>query len=134
MNDVLMASFMVFSWTARFYVTAASCQKIRDTGTLMAIDCARPPCNAASGVGCSCVRNGHCTELERLYSAPGLDQYRPEAVLANLVDGGLTPALCYNLRNEPQADERNAAYATRLQGSLRELGFPPDYIDSVVTC
>ena len=74
------------------------------------------------------------SELERLYSAPGLDQYRPEAVLAKLVGGGSVPALCYNLSNEPQADERNADYAARLQSSLRELGFPPEYIDSVARC
>lgn len=73
-------------------------------------------------------------ELEHLYRTPGLDQYRPEAVLARLVSGGSTPALCYNLRNEPQADERNAEYAARLQSSLRELGFPPEYIEAVARC
>ena len=37
------------------------------------------------------------SELQHLYGAPGLDQYRPEAVLARLMDGVAVPALCYNL-------------------------------------
>ena len=31
-------------------------------------------------------------ELERLYTAPGLESYRPEAVLAHSLDGGTSPA------------------------------------------
>lgn len=42
-------------------------------------------------------------ELEKLYSAPGLDQYRAEAVLACCLDGGAVPALCYNLLIEPMS-------------------------------
>lgn len=72
-------------------------------------------------------------ELERLYAAPGLDQYRAEAVLACCIDGGSFPALCYNLLIEPGADERNPDYAARLQQALRDLEFPAEYIDSI-TC
>jgi len=64
-------------------------------------------------------------ELERLYTAPGLEQYRPEAVLAQTLGGTLVPALCYNLREAP------ADYATRLQGVLSKLNFPPEYIAAV---
>jgi Gamma-glutamyl cyclotransferase, AIG2-like len=75
------------------------------------------------------------SELERLYNAPGLDQYRPEAVLARLVGGGgSAPALCYNLRVEPRDDERNPEYALRLQRVLRDLNFPLEYVDSVTSC
>ncbi len=70
-------------------------------------------------------------ELERLYTAPGLEQYRPEAVLAQTLGGTLVPALCYNLREAPAAHERNPDYATRLQGVLRKLNFPPEYIAAV---
>jgi hypothetical protein len=70
-------------------------------------------------------------ELERLYAAPGLGQYRPEAVLAHCMDGGSVAALCYNLLAEPRADERNPAYAMRLQRTLRDLGFPAEYADSL---
>lgn len=72
-------------------------------------------------------------ELERLYAAPGLDQYRPEAVLARYVDGGSAAALCYNLLIEPRADERNPDYALRLQRTLRDLGFPAEYVDALTS-
>jgi hypothetical protein len=74
------------------------------------------------------------SELEHLYGAPGLDQYRPEAVLARLTAGGSVPALCYNLLVEPTAVERNPDYAARLQRTLRDLGFPSEYVNSVSDC
>jgi hypothetical protein len=70
-------------------------------------------------------------ELDRLYTAPGLEQYRPEAVLARPLDGAPIPALCYNLREAPQPHERNPDYALRLQRVLDKLGFPPKYVASV---
>lgn len=72
-------------------------------------------------------------ELERLYAAPGLDQYRPEAVLAHCLDGGSVPALCYNLPASPRADERNPGYAARLQKLLTDLRFPAEYVNPVAT-
>ncbi|MGB6487973.1 MAG: gamma-glutamylcyclotransferase family protein [Steroidobacteraceae bacterium] len=72
-------------------------------------------------------------ELERLYGAPGLDQYRAEAVLACCIEGGAVPALCYNLPVEPRADERNPDYAARLQKVLRDLNFPAEYVNSIVS-
>ena len=70
-------------------------------------------------------------ELERLYTAPGLEQYRPEAVLAQPLDGAPVPALCYNLREAPRSEERNPASVERLRRALTRLEFPPDYIASV---
>src|SRR5512132_4510914 len=70
-------------------------------------------------------------ELERLYTAPGLEQYRPEAVLAQPLEGAPTPALCYNLREAPAPHERNPEYAARLQRALSKLAFPPEYVASV---
>ena len=70
-------------------------------------------------------------ELESLYAAPGLEQYRPEAILAHSLEGETMPALCYNLREAPGPDEANAEYAARLRAVLGELEFPPDYIASV---
>ena len=72
-------------------------------------------------------------ELDRLYRAPGLDQYRPEAVLARCMDGGSIAALCYNLPVASQAEERNPDYAARLQQVLRDLEFPAEYVDSVTS-
>ena len=70
-------------------------------------------------------------ELARLYSAPGLEDYHPEAVLAQPFEGTAVPALCYNLREGPELHERNPGYAARLQDLLRKLRFPAEYIASI---
>ena len=70
-------------------------------------------------------------DLERLYSAPGLEEYRPEAVLVQPLEGEILPALCYNLREEPQPGEVNAEYVARLRAVLSRLGFPQEYVASV---
>src|SRR5579862_3890034 len=36
-------------------------------------------------------------ELDHLYAASGLEQYRAEPVLAQVIGGSTVPALCYNL-------------------------------------
>src|SRR5712692_4796508 len=46
-------------------------------------------------------------ELSQLYSGPGLEQYRPEAVVARTLEGESVPALCYNLPEAPLPHERN---------------------------
>ena len=70
-------------------------------------------------------------ELERLYAAPGLEQYRPEAVVAHSLEGETLPALCYNLREVPGPGETDAEYAARLREVLSKLDFPPEYVASV---
>lgn len=70
-------------------------------------------------------------ELERLYSAPGLEVYRPEAVVAYSSEGAAIPALCYNLVQAPEPHERNPEYAMRLQSVLKNLEFPVEYVESV---
>lgn len=70
-------------------------------------------------------------ELERLYSAPGLEQYRPEAMLVQPFEGERLPALCYNLLEAPQPDEANSEYAARLRAVLSRLEFPLEYVASV---
>jgi len=70
-------------------------------------------------------------ELERLYTASGLEEYRPEAILTQSMDGETLPALCYNLREVPGPDEANTDYAVRLRAVLGKLGFPSEYIASI---
>lgn len=70
-------------------------------------------------------------ELKRLYDAPGLEHYRPEAVLAQVIEGHAVPALCFNLLETPEPHERNSDYALRLKGVLTKLGFPENYVASV---
>lgn len=71
--------------------------------------------------------------MSELYSAPGLESYRPEAVLARRLDGGSIPALCYNLPEPLQESDRNASYAVRLQENLRGLDFPDESIESIAS-
>jgi len=71
-------------------------------------------------------------ELDSLYGAPGLEAYRPEAVLAHRPEGDSVPALCFNLVEAPDPHERNPEYAMRLRGVLQNLGFPAEYVESVV--
>ena len=70
-------------------------------------------------------------EFERLYSAPGLEVYHPEAVLAHPFEGEAISALCYNLVQTPEPHERNPEYAMRLQSVLENLGFPVEYVESI---
>jgi hypothetical protein len=70
-------------------------------------------------------------ELGALYSAPDLQAYRPEAVLAETFDGERLPVLCYNLVDPPQPADRNGDYATQLREVLARLAFPPEYVASV---
>lgn len=71
------------------------------------------------------------SELERLYSEPGVQAYKPEAVLARLLDGESLPALCYNLVEPPTAGEHNPEYAARLRALAAQLQFPSDYVSSI---
>lgn len=70
-------------------------------------------------------------DLERLYSQPGLEDYRPEAVLVQPFEGQKLAALCFNLREAPRPAQTNADYAARLRAVLARLEFPPEYVASV---
>ena len=70
------------------------------------------------------------SELERLYTAPGLEQYRPEPLLVQMEDGKTLPVLCY-VCPRPQPGEANADYAARLRAVLEKLKFPREYVSSV---
>jgi hypothetical protein len=70
-------------------------------------------------------------ELERLYSEPGVSAYQPEAILAQLSNGEIVAALCFNLPEPPSADEYNVDYASRLRSLAERLNFPADYIESI---
>ncbi len=71
------------------------------------------------------------SELEQLYCAPGLEDYRPEAIIVRLLAGDTLPALCHDLPNEHQAGEANAEYSARLRAVLTKLGFPSEYVESI---
>ena len=70
-------------------------------------------------------------ELERLYSEPSVQAYKPEAVLAYLTNGETMAALCYNLVDPPSSDEHNLEYASKLRALAKRLNFPLDYVSSI---
>src|ERR1041385_213155 len=53
-------------------------------------------------------------ELERLYSEPGLQAYRPQAVHVDLQNGVTMAALCYNLPKPDVRSEPNPEYLRKL--------------------
>jgi hypothetical protein len=70
-------------------------------------------------------------QLDMLYADPGVEAYRPEAVLAHLSAGGTIAALCYNLPQPPAASERNPEYADKLRAVARKVGLPAEYLASI---
>ena len=70
-------------------------------------------------------------ELDRLYSEPSMQAYKPEAVLVHLSDGSVVPALCFNLPEPPSTAEWNDEYASKLRDLARRLNFPEAYIASI---
>jgi hypothetical protein len=70
-------------------------------------------------------------ELEQLYSEPSLQAYKPEAILAHLLNGESMAVLCFNLVESPSDDEHNPQYAAKLRTLAAQLQFPPDYVSSI---
>ena len=71
------------------------------------------------------------SELDRLYSEPSVQAYRPQAVLAQLASGGVIAALCYNLPHPPSPTERNPEYADKLRALALKVGLPAEYVASL---
>ena len=71
------------------------------------------------------------SELDRLYSDPSVQAYRPQAVLAQLASGGVIAALCYNLPQPPSPTERNPEYAAKLRAIAQKVGLPAEYVASI---
>jgi hypothetical protein len=67
-------------------------------------------------------------EVDKLYSEPSVAAYRPEPVLAQLLDGTAELALCFNLPAPPEGGSRNPEYATALQAVARKMGLPEPYV------
>ena len=71
------------------------------------------------------------SEVDALYSEASVSVYRPEAVFAQLADGSITPALCFNLPMPPSADERNPQYVSKLRELAERIGLPSSYVSSL---
>jgi hypothetical protein len=70
-------------------------------------------------------------DLEKLYSEPGVQAYRPEPVLAVARNGATVAALCYNLPEPPAPGEHNAEYAVKLRALAQRIGLPSEYVASI---
>ena len=70
-------------------------------------------------------------EVDALYAEASVSVYRPEAVSAQLADGSVIPALCFNLPVPPASEQRNPAYASKLREVAARSGLPPDYVSSI---
>lgn len=70
-------------------------------------------------------------EVDALYSEESVNVYRPEALLVQLTDGRIIPALCFNLPEPPSGDERNPLYVSKLRELAERVGLPPSYVSSI---
>ncbi len=70
-------------------------------------------------------------DVEKLYSDPGVQAYRPEPLLAIASNGATVAALCYNLPEPPPTDEHNAEYAGKLRSLAERIGLPAGYVKSI---
>jgi hypothetical protein len=70
-------------------------------------------------------------EVNALYSEASVSAYRPETVLAQLEDGSVIEATCFNLPTPPSADERNPQYASKLREVATRIGLPSSYVSSI---
>ncbi|HLL71032.1 MAG TPA: gamma-glutamylcyclotransferase family protein [Pyrinomonadaceae bacterium] len=70
-------------------------------------------------------------EVDALYREASVSVYRPEAVAAQLADGSVVPALCFNLPVPPSPTERNSHYVSKLRELAARIGLPPSYVSSI---
>jgi hypothetical protein len=70
-------------------------------------------------------------EVEKLYAESSVAAYRPEAVIAQLVDRSCVPALCFNLPLPDEPVEANPEYAEKLRAVVSRLGLPAAYAASI---
>jgi hypothetical protein len=66
-------------------------------------------------------------ELAGLYGQAWVETYLPEAVLVEMKDGRLAPALCYLAPPLPAAAPKGD-YLDRIIGAARQHGFPQWYV------
>ena len=64
------------------------------------------------------------SEIDSLYSEPGLEMYHPELVVANFEDGSSSEVTTFNVQDETGTDKPNLEYAAKLRLVLERLGFP----------
>ena len=64
------------------------------------------------------------SEIDSLYSEPGLEMYHPEVVVATFEDGSSNEVTTFNLDDTSNREEPNLEYVAKLRLVLERLGFP----------
>ena len=64
------------------------------------------------------------SEIDSLYSEPGLEMYHPEFVVVTYEDGSSSEVTTFNLRDEIRTEDPNPEYVAKLRLVLERLGFP----------
>ena len=64
------------------------------------------------------------SEIDSLYSEPGLEMYHPEVVVATFEDGSSSAVTTFNLPHDADTSDPNPAYVAKLRLVLERLGFP----------
>ena len=64
------------------------------------------------------------SEIDSLYSEPGLEMYHPEVVVATFEDGSSNEVTTFNLDDTSNREEPNLEYVAKLRLVFDRLGFP----------
>jgi hypothetical protein len=70
-------------------------------------------------------------EIASLYAEPGLELYRPEALVASFEDGTLAAVTAFNLGEAHAAARPNPDYTAKLRVVFERLGFPTYELRSI---
>ena len=71
-------------------------------------------------------------EINRLYSAPGVEEYLPEEIEVFDMNGNADRVLCYNLPISKLTGS-NKEYAKSLSAAAQKMGLPESYIEQILT-
>ena len=122
MDEALLRAKGITSPNLRIASVPGYQLRIGNRATLVPI-----PSESVFGVVASLSHN----ELEQLYSESSVQAYKPEAVLAHLLNGESLAVLCFNLVELPTASEHNPEYAAKLRALAIRLQLPHDYVSSI---
>lgn len=74
-------------------------------------------------------------DLERLYSTPGVEAYRPMTItVKRMADNHDIETICYNLSKSEIGEPVNSTYSLELSQLVRRLGFPDSYAALIERC
>jgi hypothetical protein len=69
------------------------------------------------------------SEMDYLYGASSMSQYRPEPLLVRTIDEEFVPALCCNLLHAPTEGAIDSSYAEVLREAMARANLPGPYLE-----